>query len=105
MTKIEEATSLQQLGDLAVELATVSMKQYQALSTQAWEVLTGAAPMDNDAAAKGYTTLVGTMARDMGNAMSILQQAVKLVTPAPTPPPAAPTSEPKPRKRPPKAGG
>jgi hypothetical protein len=105
MTKIEEATSMQQLGDLAVELATVSMKQYQALSTQAWEVLTGTTPMDSDEAAKGYTTFVGTMARDVGNAVSILQQAVKLATPTATPPPTASTTPPKARKRTAKGSG
>jgi len=80
MSKIEDAHSLQQLGEVAVELAANSMKQYQEVATQAWEILTGVKEMDRDALAKGYTTWIGTMARDMGNAMTITQQAVKLAS-------------------------
>jgi hypothetical protein len=80
MSKIEDADSLQQLGEVAVELAANSMKQYQEVATQAWELITGVKEMDRDALAKGYTTWIGTMARDVGNAMTITQQAVKLAT-------------------------
>jgi hypothetical protein len=80
---IEDAKDIKQLSDEAMALLQASLRTYQEVGVRAWERATGSRAYDQDEVAKDTTTVVGTMARDLGNAAMVWQTLARIAAPAP----------------------
>jgi hypothetical protein len=94
MPGIDDAKSIDELGQAALDLMTKSMHTYHDVSVATWKACTGAAPLDNQVLTKGWMTWMGNMARDTMNYQMVVQKAIEIATPAapvqPDPKPGGP---------------
>lgn len=85
MAKIEDAKSVQELGDAVQALAATSFDSYQKVSVSFFESMTGAKPFSSDECGKNLQLWAGTMAKDISTMNLAWQKAMQIMTPPPGP--------------------